>query len=80
MGQTAQRSLTFGEKAVGLTFNPSNDADVQAIKERFAKIIDTLNDLRTAAPDGEVKRMLSLAITDAQTAQMWGVKGVTWKL
>lgn len=76
----AQRQLTFGEKAVGLTFNPSNNADVQAVKEEFAATIDHLNNLRDEASDGEVKRMLSVAITEAQTAQMWGVKAVTWSL
>lgn len=73
------RPLTFGEQAVGLTFNPSNDADVQAVKEAFAKAIDLCNDLRTAAGQGEKGRMLSVAITEAQTAQMWAVKGITWK-
>ena len=43
------RELTFGEKAVGLTFNPSNHEQVQAIKEAFAKAIDLLNDYRTEA-------------------------------
>jgi hypothetical protein len=73
------RELTFGEKPVGLTFNPSNDEAVQQIKERFAAVIDTLNDYRNATDDGEGKRMLSVAITEVQTAQMWGVKAVTWK-
>lgn len=75
----AQRELTFGEKAVGLTFNPSGDPDVQAAKEAFAKAIDLCNNLRTAAGHGEKGRLLSIAITEAQTAQMWAVKGITWK-
>lgn len=78
-GQT--RPLTFGEKAVGLTFNPSNNPDVQAIKEAFAKVIDLCNNLRTPNVPGtpnEKARMLSVAITEAQTAQMWAVKAVTW--
>lgn len=74
----AQRALTFGEKAVGLTFNPSNNEAVQSIKEKCAVVIDNLNDLRNATEDGEVKRMLSVAITETQTAQMWAVKAVTW--
>lgn len=74
------RELTFGEKAVGLTFNPSNIEAVQQIKEKFAAVIDNLNDFRNATEDGEVKRMLSVAITEAQTAQMWAVKAVTWSL
>jgi hypothetical protein len=75
-----ERELTFGEKAVGLTFNPSSNADVQAIKEEFAATIDHLNNLRSETEDGEVRRMLSVAITECQTAQMWAVKAVTWSL
>lgn len=70
--------LSFGQKAVGLTFNPSNKPEVQQIKERAAAFIDTCNDYRSATDDGEVKRQLSVAITEAQTAQMWAVKAVTW--
>lgn len=75
---TAVRELTFGERAVGLTFNPSNKLEVQSIKEQFASLLDNLNEQRNATEDGEVKRMLSVAITEAQTAQMWAVKAVTW--
>jgi hypothetical protein len=71
--------LTFGQRAVGITFNPSNNTTVDEIKADFAKIIDTLNDLRNQAMDSEVARMLSKAITEAQTAQMWAVKAVTWR-
>lgn len=74
-----ERELTFGEKAVGLTFNPSNDPIVQGVKEQFAAIIDSLHNQREAATSGEVKRMLSVAITDAQSAQMWAVKAITWQ-
>lgn len=74
--------MTFGEKAVGLTFNPSNDATVQKIKETCAVAIDVLNNLRDIAKgagDAEAIRMFSVAITELQTAQMWGVKAATWK-
>ncbi len=74
------RTITFGERAVGIGFNPGGNVPVDQIKERAAALIDTLNDYRNAAEDGEVKRMLSVAITEVQTAQMWGVKGVTWNL
>jgi hypothetical protein len=72
------RELTFGEKAVGLTFNPGGNLEVNLIKADFAKIIDLLNDKRATAT-GDVNRMLSIAITEAQTAQMWAVKAVTWQ-
>lgn len=77
-----EKELSFGEKAVGLKFNPSEDASVQKIKETFAAAIDVLNNLRDiakGADNGEAVRMFSVAITEAQTAQMWGVKAVTWK-
>ena len=38
-----------------------------------------MDELRQTTADPEVKRMASLAITDAQTAQMWAVKALTWK-
>ena len=72
-------TLTFGQKAVGLTFNPSNHEGVQIIKEAFAAVIDYLNASRELSQDSEVQRMYSIAITDAQTAQMWAVKAATWK-
>lgn len=77
--ETTGREMTYGEKAVGLTFNPSNDPKVQEVKELYAKIIDLCNDMRTEAGQGEKGRLLSVAITEAQTAQMWAVKGITYK-
>lgn len=74
-----QRELTFGEKAVGLTFNPSGDDKVNILKAQIAVFIDNCDVWREEATDPNVKRMYSLAITDAQTAQMWGVKAATWR-
>lgn len=79
MENTTGRTMTYGEKAVGLTFNPSNDPKVQEVKELYAKIIDICNDLRTETGQGEKGRLLSVAITEAQTAQMWAVKGITYQ-
>jgi hypothetical protein len=73
------REMTFGEKAVGLTFNPSGDDEVARIKKDFAAVIDRLHDLRVSAANCDVEHMLSISITEAQTAQMWAVKAVTWK-
>jgi hypothetical protein len=74
-----EKQLSFGEKAVGLTFNPSGDSAVHACKAAFAIVINQMNDLRQTSLDAEVKRMASVAITEAQTAQMWAVKAITWK-
>lgn len=76
---TASRELTFGEKAVGLTFNPGGNAEVNVIKAACASLIDHLDELRTIAGPGDKARMLSTAITELQTAQMWAVKAVTWQ-
>lgn len=73
------RPMTFGEMAVGLTFNPSGDNDVSKCKQEFAAVIDRMNDLRNASDNQEVRRMCSVAITEAQTAQMWAVKAITWR-
>jgi hypothetical protein len=73
------REMTFGETAVGLTFNPSNDDAVANCKREFASVIDRMNDLRNLTDNAEIKRMASVAITEAQTAQMWAVKAITWK-
>jgi hypothetical protein len=73
------RELSYGEKSVGLTFNQSQDPKVHEVKELYAKIIDICNDLRTEAGQGEKGRLLSVAITEAQTAQMWAVKGITYQ-
>ncbi|GKX50601.1 Acb2/Tad1 domain-containing protein [Budvicia aquatica] len=71
--------LTFGQKAVGLRFNPSGDNAIDDCKQRFADVIDQMNDLRSQAESQEVKRLASIAITEMQSAQMWAVKALTWK-
>jgi hypothetical protein len=71
--------MSYGESAVGLTFNPSGSRDVDECKRLFAEIIDNLNDAREGESDSEKKRLFSIAITEAQTAQMWAVKAITWR-
>jgi hypothetical protein len=84
-----QRELTFGEKAVGVTFNPSQDPGVKRIKDLYAEIIDILEaDRQTAMSMKNNKdydaagaaRLYSIAITEAQAAQMWAVKARTWNI
>jgi hypothetical protein len=78
MSEFENRPFTYGEKACGVNFNPGGNPVVDQIKRDFADIVDKLNNTREAATNPEVKRMLSVAITEAQTAQMWAVKAVTW--
>jgi len=73
------RELTFGEKAVGLTFNPSSDPLVHKIKALYAEIIDICHEGKCKAVSGGALRHWSLAIIDAETAQMRAVKVATWR-
>lgn len=73
-------ALTFGQRAVGLTFNPSGDDAVGQCKAQFAAAIDQMNDFRNATTTTpEAKRLASIAITEMQGAQMWAVKALTWR-
>ena len=72
--------MTFGEKSVGLSFNPSGDDKVNYLKSYYAAVIDHLNDARNnPEATAEQRRLYSIAITEAQGAQMWAVKAATWK-
>lgn len=73
------RTLTYGEKAVGLNFNPSNDPSVQKIKQLYAEIIDFMKAVSENPEDQEVVRLANIAITEVQGAQMWAVKAITYK-
>lgn len=75
------RELTFGEKAVGLTFNPANNTDVQEIKELYAQIIDKLQLVKTQRDADYMSNTLDgMALRDAIRAQMSAVKSITWGL
>lgn len=74
-----QKELTFGQKAVGITFNPGGNPSVNEIKQKFADAIDFLNDFRNDPKvEAGAKRHASVAITDLETAQMRAVKALTW--
>lgn len=76
----SKENLTFGERACGVSFNPGGNTEVADIKNYYAIVVDALNHRRNDNSDPEVKRMLSIAITELQTSQMWAVKAVTWNL
>ena len=77
MDSENSRPMTVGETAVGLNFNPSQDPKVKELKELYARVIDILDEDRGSNRD-ERARLASVAITEAQTAQMWAVKAVTF--
>jgi hypothetical protein len=75
-------ALTYGERAVGVDFNPSGDASVTAIKQGYARIIDLLEQRRDEAVKNDEEgraRLYSIAITEAEGAQMRAVKAATWR-
>lgn len=75
----SEQMLTYGQKAVGITFNPGGDPEVNRCKQMVANCIDQMHALRSRTESQEVKRMCSVAITDMQSGQMWAVKAITWK-
>lgn len=74
------QELTFGEKAVGINFNPGGDQAVLECKRIFAAAIDQMHALRSnpECTQGQA-RHASTAITMMEDAQMRAVKAITWK-
>lgn len=50
---------------------------VNQVKAAFDGTIAMLKILRDTYHDAEVQRMFSVAITNAETASMWAVRGIT---
>lgn len=73
-----QRELTFGEKRVGLTFNPSKLPQVDEVKRTAAFLIDYFKEFQDKATNPEIKRALAEAMTNIETGCMFAVKGLTY--
>jgi hypothetical protein len=75
-----QREMTFGEKLVGLNFNPSNDDKVSKAKKLCADLADLLHEDQRSSETSELKNIL-LPATYAEilNAQMNVVKVLTLK-
>ena len=84
--ENAERPQTFGEKAVGITFNPSSSDEVHEAKMLAAKQIDLLEKVHNKVTD-DGKAMSSWVRNVLRTqafnliiqAQMALVKYITWK-
>ena len=83
MNPTTNRELTSGEKAVGLTFNPSGDERVAKLKQLFAEAFDIVEASVPAAdgtiPTARKRKMRDAALHEIISAQMWAVKVITLK-
>lgn len=79
---SADRELTFGEKLVGLNFNPANDDKVSKAKRLCAELADMVhNELYELDPDlNSLKvKLHDHAIGEILNAQMNAVKVLTLK-
>jgi hypothetical protein len=77
--QGTEEVLSFGQKAVGATFNPSKKEEVNEIKKLTARLIDLLNNNREMGVTAGAKRYYSKAISHYEDAQMNAVKAATWE-
>ena len=77
--ENKDQGLTFGDKAVGASFNPSGNLAVNELKAYYAAIIDFLHD-QPGTDDEMRKRLYDMALEDAIRAQMSAVKYITWDL
>ena len=76
------RPQTFGEKAVGLTFNPSGDEKVHKAKQLMADALDLLKEVEEEKTKIGVTWEANVFRTNAFNkivdAQMSLVKYITW--
>ena len=81
------RELTFGERAVGLTFNPSGDEKVHKAKQLMADALDLLKEAELEKTEngdamaswGEASVFKTNAFNKIVDAQMALVKYITWR-
>lgn len=74
--EQVEREWTLGEKRCHIGFNPSSDDKIGTFKRMIAEAIDYMNDESNATTDPEAKRVFAIAMTELETAQMYGVKGI----
>jgi len=75
-----EKVLSFGQKLVGLTFNPSGDEKVQRAKELCAELADLLfQNTQPEHPASLNQLLINKAIGDILDAQMNVVKVLTFK-
>lgn len=75
MDNEAQREMTFGEKIVGVDFNPAGDTKVKRLKEIFAEAVDIISDGEPVTTVGGI--FYDTAVSQILLAQMASVKSVT---
>jgi hypothetical protein len=83
MEQETQRPPTYGEKLVGITFNPSNDDKVSKAKKLCAELADLVNDEIGKIPEDSTtslqRTLFHHTVGEILNAQMNVVKLLTLK-
>lgn len=79
--EQVQPELTFGQKAVGIKFNPSQQDDVDFAKQKVADLIDLVEQKHSALekPSWFQNVFRTAAFNALIAAQMAVVKYLTWK-
>lgn len=73
--------LSFGQKAVGLNFNPSGDDKVGLAKQKCAELIDLVQSIELETTEPYLANTIKgEALHTLMDAQMWVVKYLTWKV
>lgn len=82
MSETEVQQLTFGQKAVGLTFNHGQGEIflmVDEAKRTCAEAIDQMKSIMDSEGRSERAALATIAYRKLQSAQMDMVKAITWK-
>ena len=86
MENNTERELSLGEKAVGLTFNPSGDEKVNKAKRLMADALDLLKEVENektvngnVTPTWNSNVFKTNAFNKIVDAQIALVKYITWK-
>lgn len=66
---------TYGQKRARTQFNPTNDPQLDLIKQKSAEIIDLLEVIRNNNPDRNIS--ISSAQSSFEVGVMWSEKAVT---
>jgi len=66
--------LTIGEQRVGTQFNPTNNSDVDLIKQDAANLLNRINALIEPNERSEKARCVANAMTAIEEGAMWAVK------
>lgn len=69
----AQENVTLGQKRVQRNFNPTANPLIETLKQKYADLIDTLEEMKADGKDG---RCISIAQTDLETSCMYAVKSL----